>query len=255
MTPAQRERFKRILAKLEEYHGPLEVRFADRVEQVLWMILLRHSSQDRALRALRTLQRHYLDYNELRVAPATDIAEVIGSYVRGDGVAVADELRGFLRKIRERHNLVGFKFLDDLGLEEKRRALSELPGVGADGALAVLLLSQDKDDVLVADRPATNMAIQLGIVPKTTTAVRFRKTIEDNFEQHSDRVRAFLLLAAHTRVAGQEDDPLASMYIRSAKKKWALKSRAARGAVPRTARTRTTRSSTMRSGTKKSSRR
>lgn len=254
MTSAQRERFKRILAKLEEYHGPLEVRFADRVEQVLWMILLRHSSQDRALRALRTLQRHYLDYNELRVAPQTDIAEVIGGYVRGDGVAVADELRGFLRKIRERHNLVGFKFLDDLGLEEKRRALSELPGMGADAALAVLLLSQDKDEVLVADRPATNMAIQLGIVPKTTTAVRFRKTIEDNFEEHSDRVRAFLLLAAHTRVAGQEDDPLASMYIRSAKKKLAGKSRAAR-AVPRTARTRTTRSSTTRSGTKKSSRR
>ncbi len=250
MTAAQRERFNRILAKLEEFHGPLELRFADPVEQVLWMILLRHSSDDRALRALRAVQRHYLDYNELRVASPTDIGEVIGSYVRGDTIAAASELRGFLRKIRERHNLIGFKFLENLGLEEKRRALGDLPGVGADGALAVLLLSQEKDDALVADRPATNMAIQLGVVPKTTTAVRFRKTVEETFEQHAERVRAFLLLAAHTRIAGQDDDPLASMYIKSVRMKAAKKARTTRGAVPRTARTRTTRS-----GTKKSSRR
>ncbi|MFQ5845764.1 MAG: hypothetical protein ACE5JG_12335, partial [Planctomycetota bacterium] len=84
MATARRDRFLRVLRKLEERHGPLQLRSDGPVEQALWMMLLRHSSPDRAQRALRALQRHYLDYNELRVAQPPDIAEVIGSYVRGD---------------------------------------------------------------------------------------------------------------------------------------------------------------------------
>lgn len=197
MTALKQDRFEHAITRLEGAHGRMDLQPGDAIDQVQWMILVRHGSRERANRAFGALRAFFVDINELRVAKATDIADLIRAHVDGDPVLVAERLRGFLRKVYDDYNVLGFSFGKNMDREALRKYLASLPDFGPELGLAVLLKLRDDENELIADPHAARVAVRAGLVPSGTAPSRFKKILEEEVPDRAAAIRALLLLALH----------------------------------------------------------
>ncbi|MGH7163252.1 MAG: hypothetical protein ACREID_07195 [Planctomycetota bacterium] len=197
MSLIKQDRLRHAVEKFEEAHGQIELRPGDAIEQTVWAILARHGSREKANRAFSGLRHFFVDINELRVAKATDIAEAVRDHVQGDAISVAEKIRGFLRKIYDDRNVLGFDFGREMDRESLRRYLAALPGFAPELALGVLLKLRTDEKELVPDSNAARVAARIGAVPAGTGAPRFKRALEEEVTDPAHAVRALFALATH----------------------------------------------------------
>jgi endonuclease III len=101
----------------------------DSVRGLLRAVLLADVSDKAAEKAEHALSREFVDYNELRVAPAKDIVDVIGKDYPG-GREKAEMLTSALNAIFDRTGTLSMEYLAKLPKRELRRHLRE---IGLDG--------------------------------------------------------------------------------------------------------------------------
>jgi len=208
VTVLKTDRLDHLLEKLEPAYGRIELQSGDALEQVLWTILARHGSRERATKALAAIRAFFADLNEMRVGKAIDLAEVIHPFVEGNAVDVARKLRGFLRKVFDDKNVLGFDFGREMDRETLRRYLSTLPDFGPELQVAVLLKLRPDESELVGDPHATRVAIRTGVAPQGTGPARLKKSLEEELPDRATAVRALFALAAHGGAVCQSKAPL-----------------------------------------------
>jgi hypothetical protein len=110
----------------------------DAITQLILGILSRDTPDSKAREALNRLRSAVVDYNELRVIPPIELAEMLGAYP--DVRLKCEDISRSLNKIFALNHLVSLDYLMDLPKKEVRAALDQIDGLEAYTRARVRLL-------------------------------------------------------------------------------------------------------------------
>lgn len=132
------------------------------LDQLVLSLMCCYTSTRRATRALRQLQRAFVDWNEVRISPTLEVARAMASTEWAD--QSAERIRAVLQSLFEARNVVDLEFLSELTIPQARVFLQSLPGVGRDVADEVLLFSLAAE-VLPLSAEAARVCHRMGLIP------------------------------------------------------------------------------------------
>lgn len=167
------------------------------LDELILTVLSQHTSDLNTDRAYRSLRQRFPTWEETLRAPPSEVAEAI----RRGGLAKikAPRIQAILRSVLAERDELSLDHLAVLPLEEARRWLLALAGVGPKTAACVLLFSLGRP-ALPVDTHVHRVARRLGLIEPTTTAASAHVLLERGLGTDRDRVYAFHLNAiAHGR--------------------------------------------------------
>jgi len=173
--PAPRQA-QRALDALEELYGrPRLTRRLDPLSELVLTILSQHTSDTNRDRAFADLQARFATWEQVAGAPRPAIERAI----RKGGLARTKSgvIRDLLRHVRADRGALSLDHLRDQPMEESRRWLLGLRGVGAKTAACVLLFSCGQPAFPV-DTHVHRIARRLGWIPETASADEAHELLE-----------------------------------------------------------------------------
>ncbi len=191
-TPSPHE----VLRLLEAHYGPLPDRHTrDPLAELIQTILSQNTSDANSGRAFNQLWRTFGSWEAIARAPVAAVAEAIRS--GGLGQVKAPRIQAVLKRIREERGDFSLSFLTEMPLEEARRWLVSLPGVGPKTAACVLLFSLDLP-ALPVDTHVHRVARRLGLVGDKVSAEK-AATLLEGMVPPEDIYRFHVYLIEHGR--------------------------------------------------------
>jgi len=137
------QRLQRLYRELRRAHPQVEKTFyEDPVEALICGIISERMNESAAQRAFREITRAFVDWNDLRVSRAEEVAEALGRHAVG-GRATALALTAALRGIFDEHHKVSLQNLKKLGKRPARQDLEKIEGVSRFAVNFCLLTSLD----------------------------------------------------------------------------------------------------------------
>ena len=163
---------KRLLA---EHGEPQRKRCSDPVGQLVATILSQNTSDVNTARAYASLREAFPDWRAVMEAPVEAVAKAI----RSGGLAnqKAPRIQAALRRIHQARGGFDLDWLADLPVEEARRWLDDLPGVGNKTASILLLFCFDRPAFPV-DTHVHRVTRRLGVAPAKATPDQVMRIIE-----------------------------------------------------------------------------
>lgn len=135
------KRIRRLFNQLRRQYGkPDPPDPMNPLEHLILAILARDTSEARARAAYDRLRASMVDNNELRVTPANEVVELLGSDLP-DRSAKARSLIDALNAVYDRQNAMDLSFLKAMSVREARDCLRSLSGVDEFAAARVVLFS------------------------------------------------------------------------------------------------------------------
>jgi len=171
------------------HHPPLD--------ELIMTVLSQHTSDVNTERAYRSLRHRFPTWDEALRAPTDEVAAAI----RSGGLAPikAPRIQAILCSIARERGSLNLDHLAGLSLEEARRWLLRLGGVGPKTAACVLLFSLGRP-ALPVDTHVHRVARRIGLIAPTTDAAAAHVVLESGLGTDRDRVYDFYLNAiAHGR--------------------------------------------------------
>ncbi len=118
-----------LLRSLKKEHAEIKFpTYADPVESVIFAVLTEHMKASAARTAVKKMQKHFVDYNDLRVSRTEEMLDVLGgetSQLR----EISHTLSTVLNSIYTRFDTVSLMELVELGKRPARKELEELEGI------------------------------------------------------------------------------------------------------------------------------
>jgi endonuclease-3 len=165
-----------ILATLEAAFGRPDWRPTGRpLEELVRTILSQHTSDINSARAYQTLVERFPTFATVRDAPTPLVAEAI----RSGGLAEvkAQRIQAVLRALSPNGGPPALPDLAALPLDEARRFLTDLPGVGPKTAACVLLFAVGRP-ALPVDTHVHRVGQRLGLIPARLSATAAHAVLE-----------------------------------------------------------------------------
>ncbi len=161
---------------LVEAYGEREWHPRDPLDLLISAILSQNTSDVNRDRAWSRLKRRFPTWEEVLEADIGEIAEAI----RPGGLAdiKAPRIKEILRTIKGERGELSLDFLKDMDVEEARRWLTSLKGVGPKTASIVLLFSLGKPAFPV-DTHVHRVSLRLGLIPSGTSREKAHKILEE----------------------------------------------------------------------------
>ena len=151
-----------VYERLVETYGPRTLRPGrDPLDELILTILSQNTSDRNSGRAYSMLRAKYRTWEEVLDAPLAELYEVIKP--AGLGNIKAPRIQNTLREILARRGALDLDFLDDLSLDEGKRWLTSLDGIGPKTAACVLLFALGKP-ALPVDTHVHRVARRLGLI-------------------------------------------------------------------------------------------
>lgn len=171
-----RSKFEKCVSILEKTYG---VPLAEEIgpEDLLVQTILSQNTTDvNSLRAFGKLKSAYPNYDLLLRASDQEIADLI----RAGGLAdiKAHRIRYALEQIKLDRGAVDLKFLKGMSLDEARRYLLALPGVGPK-TTAVVLLFAFGFPIMPVDTHVYRVSQRLGLVPEKVSIEEAQRVLEE----------------------------------------------------------------------------
>ena len=156
-----------VTERLTAVYGPRTLRPGrDPLDELVLTILSQNTSDINSGRAYRTLRERFPSWEAVLHAPTPLLYDAIKS--AGLGNIKAPRIQRTLGAVLERRGELSLDFLDDLPLDEARRWLMELDGIGPKTAACVLLFALGKP-ALPVDTHVYRVAGRLGLIgPKVS---------------------------------------------------------------------------------------
>lgn len=150
------KQFTTLMKRLGPVEPPEFPDVDDPIAVLVLSFLMWEATTDKAIAAYSALQRHVVDFNDLRVCMPQEIAELIGlRYPRV--LDRCQRLRATLRDIYSREHVVSLNGIHSLGKRETRRYIESLEGMVPYVASRVLLLSFQVHTIPVDDQLRTQL--------------------------------------------------------------------------------------------------
>jgi endonuclease-3 len=162
---------------LDEYGAPRRKSCDDPVGQLVATILSQNTSDVNTARSYASLRAAFPDWRAVMEAPVDAVADAI----RSGGLAnqKAPRIQAVLRRIYQARGDFDLTWLTDLPVDEARRWLDDLPGVGNKTASIVLLFCFGMPAFPV-DTHVHRVTRRLGLAPAKASPDRVMHIIEDH---------------------------------------------------------------------------
>lgn len=191
------EKVGHVYNALAAYYGDLEWRpSTDPLSELILTILSQHTSDLNRDRAFDSMKKRFSTWEEVRDAPATDLADAI----RSGGLAnvKAPRIQQVLREISEaRNGNLNLDFLMETPVEEAKTFLESFHGVGPKTAACVLMFACGMP-VLPVDTHVYRVSQRLGLIGPKTNADRAHTELEAIIEPE-DRYNSHIYLIKYGR--------------------------------------------------------
>ena len=166
MRKARKEEAKKLIARMiklaQKAFG--EVRrdtSLDPLETVLMLQLAEGSTPERAARARRALEEEYVDLNEVRVSPPSQIAEVIAGVTDEENKAFG--IKRFLERLFNHQHCIDFSFFTELSSQGARAYLEEIESVPRHVVDSVMMCFYS-EGVLPVDANIVRVVHRVGLI-------------------------------------------------------------------------------------------
>jgi endonuclease-3 len=175
-TPAE------LIELLDEAYGRAPQRPSRApVTELVLTLLSQHTSDHNSGRAMHQLLERFPTWDAVLDAPTEDVEEAI----RPGGLAPtkSKRMQALLAEVKERAPDWDLDRLAEMPLDEAKRWLTSLPGVGPKTAACVLLFALDRP-ALPVDTHVERVAKRLGLTPRKMAAAKMHDTLETMLEPH-----------------------------------------------------------------------
>ena len=159
------------------------------LNQLILSVFYHLTSVRRATRALRQLKRTFVDWNEVRISHAVEVAEALSSaqWAR----VGAQRVLWLLRELNDAYHRTDLEFLRDLTPPQARSCLTSLPTVSRHLADEVLLLSLEAP-VLPCPPAVTRLCHRFGLLEDDRSTLKNQKALQKVFgEDHYPSLHLF----------------------------------------------------------------
>jgi len=164
------KRIKRLHhSLLKKFGKPAAHEPTDPIEQMLIGILAVNTTSAKAVAVYHKLAQMMVDLNELRVTPALELAQIIGSAVP-QAADKAQRIVAFLNDVRRRQDTLTLDFLRQRGRREVREYLESLEGVPRSAVAEVILFSLGGHAIPVDDLTLYVLRKEELVAPKAEAA-------------------------------------------------------------------------------------
>ncbi len=163
---------KRLLAVYGEH---LNRQRPDPVSELINTIISQNTNDRLRDQAFDTLRRRFPTWEQVRDAPVAQVAEAIK--IAGLGQSKAPRIQAALRRIEAEIGELRLDFLQNLGVQEARRWLLTINGVGPKTAAILLLFALDMPAFPV-DTHIWRVSKRLGLIPAQTSREKAHELLE-----------------------------------------------------------------------------
>ncbi len=176
MTTATPDRIYRIHRQLCQLYGEWpQVPNGDPLATLINTILSQNTNDRNRDMAFANLRAQFPTWEAVRDAPTENVIAAIRS--AGLASAKGSHIQNALRQITAERGTLSLAFLETLPLEEARRWLMKLDGVGPKTAAIVLLFALGRAAFPV-DTHIHRLSRRLGLIPTTTTREKAHPLLE-----------------------------------------------------------------------------
>jgi len=184
-----------IIRRLEAKYGSQKRSRFDPVSELVLTIISQNTSDANSRPAFKALQKAFTDWQQVAKAEPEQIAAAI----RAGGLEhiKAKRIKLALAEILRQRGRLELDFLKNMPLEEAKRWLRQLPGVGPKTAACVLLFSLGMP-ALPVDTHVYRVARRLGLVSARVSAESAHEILEA-LVPPEDVLRFHMLLIEHGR--------------------------------------------------------
>lgn len=195
-----------ILCRLDPLYGPPEApRPYDAISELIFTVLSQHTSDVNSYRANEMMRERFTTWEALMKADIDELADAI--QIGGLAKVKAPRIQAILRAILERNGgSWDLSFLSEMPLNEAKRWLLELPGVGPKTAGCVLLFALGRP-AMVVDTHVYRVAQRLGLIGPKVTADEAHDLLED-MTPDDDVLAAHVYIITHGRRVCKAQNPL-----------------------------------------------
>ncbi len=160
---------------LAEYGVPVP-HHSDPVASLVNTILSQNTNDVNRDVAYQRLRERVPTWEQVRDAEEEALVDAVRP--AGLGPTKAPRIQGALRRITEERGEIGLGFLQEMGLEEARGWLLDIPGVGPKTAAIVLLFALGRPAFPV-DTHIHRVTRRLGLIPEKTSRAKAHKLLEE----------------------------------------------------------------------------
>ncbi len=162
---------------LKDIYGKPEPKKRNNPIQSLIQVILSQNTNDKNRdRAYRKLASKYSSPREIMEAPKNEVAQTIS--VAGLHNTKADRMQKALKKIQSERGELELDFLRKMELDQARKWLLQLPGVGPKSAAVILNFDFDKKAFPV-DTHVHRVTRRIGLIPEETNRDKAHDLLEE----------------------------------------------------------------------------
>lgn len=170
------EKLRAVYERLVEAYGPrINSPSGDPLDELILTILSQNTSDINSGRAHERLRAMYPTWEEVLDASEDEVYEVIKP--AGLGRIKAPRIKRTLREVLKLHGALNLDFLADMPLDEARRWLISLDGIGPKTAACVLLFGLGRPAFPV-DTHVHRVSWRLGLIGPKVSAERAHELLE-----------------------------------------------------------------------------
>ncbi len=190
---ATRAKLSEVLRALEKPYGKVIVLPEEpTLDHAVFLLLREGWDYRKAQRALRILQKEFVDWNEVRVSSPAELKGALAELGDKDLDIKVEKLRGLLAALWKERNATSLEFLREMQPDSRQRLLSNL-AVLHQGIVQVLLHAMaGAEAALPVPQGAVRTLTRLGLIERVHSDGAARKVLEKLIDPED--LHAYLLL-------------------------------------------------------------
>lgn len=216
----QRKKYRNIRDRLAKKYGTTKLASrAPNIELCVYLVLREGWDYRKAGKTVKILGEEYVDWNEVRVSYAKELAESLVQFNCRDIIERLQRMKSVLGEIYNEYNRLQLDFLLEREFEETRKIFAEIEPLGRANAYIFLQCLQEEMDkeadvpaTLVMSSEALRVGIRLGLIKKTSSHNVGRKAFSKLFDP-GDYITFQNLFVRHAENLCRSKNPLCQECI------------------------------------------
>lgn len=171
------EKIRKINNRLKDYYGEPE-RPIDQsgIDYLVETILSQNTNDINRDKAFKNLKKEYDTWEAVENADREDLIDTIR--IAGLGPTKAERIQESLKIVREDQGEYSLEFIDDMSIEDGKKWLTDIPGIGPKTAAIILCFYFGKP-VMPVDTHVHRVSQRLGLIPEGTSRKKAHEILED----------------------------------------------------------------------------